>query len=115
MTRRTSKRPFSEIPKAGPYGIVLRYASGSPRAARDCRLEGQFPSEEWKRLVFPKTGGFSSNADNWSWQALKGKDDRPLRVELTAGSRVIRMANLEGGMALDAFLLIPSEALPSSL
>ncbi len=102
------------IPKAGPYGIVLKYASGSPRAVRDCQLDGKFPGEEWKRLVFPKTGGFSSTADNWAWQALKGNDGRPLRAELTAGPHVIRMSNLEGGMALDAFMLIPIEAMPSS-
>jgi len=103
------------IPKAGFYGIVLKYASGSSRAVRDCRLDGQFPGEEWTRLVFPGTGGFSSSADNWAWQALQDKDGRPLRAELTGGPHVVRMANLGGGMALDAFLLVPSEAMPSSL
>jgi len=34
-------------------------------------------------------------------------------VELTEGSHVVRMANLEGGMALDAFMLIPFEAVSS--
>ena len=102
------------IPEAGSYGIVLKYASGSSRAVRDCRLDGQLPDENWARLVFPGTGGFSLTADNWSWQALQDKDGRPLRVELTRGSHVLRMANLEGGMALDAFLLVPFDALPSS-
>ena len=100
------------VPKAGSYGIVLKYASGSSRAARDCRVDGHFPNEEWRRLVFPGTGGYSSSADNWVWQALRGKDARPLRVELKAGPCAIRMANLEGGMALDAFMLIPGDAWP---
>ena len=103
------------VPKTGFYAIVLKYASGSSRVVRDCRLDGQFPNDEWKRLVFPRTGGFSISEDNWAWQALRDKDGRPLRVELTGGSHVVRMANLEGGMALDAFLLIPFDALPSSL
>ena len=102
------------IPEAGIYGIVLKYASAPPYAVRNCRLDGRFPGEEWKRLVFPGTGGYSISADNWAWQALQDKDGRPLRVELTKGPHALRMGHLQGGMALDAFLLIPFGALPSS-
>ena len=101
------------IPNTGPHAIALKYASGSPSALRDCRIDGESPGEEWTRLVFPGTGGFSSGADNWAWQLLRAADKRALRVDLTKGLHQLRMANQGGGMALDAILLVPFDALPS--
>ena len=101
-------------PAAGRYAVVLKYATGSPTAVRDCRIDGRHPGEPWQRQVFPGTGGFSLNEDNWSWRALQDAEGRPLRVELAAGPHTLRMANLGGGMALDVVLLTPSESLPPS-
>jgi|APSaa5957512622_1039677.scaffolds.fasta_scaffold04514_2 PKD repeat protein len=103
------------VPTAGSYCVALKYASGSSRVIRECRVDGECPGDDWKRVTFPETGGWSSNADNWSWRALQGSDGRPLQITLTAGKHQVRMANVEGGMALDAFMLIPFRVLPSSL
>ena len=103
------------IPKAGRRCIVLKYATGSPQAVRDCRIDGKFPGEGWKRMTFPDTGGWSSGADNWNWQALRDGNGAVLEVELAAGEHTLRMSNLEGGMALDCILLAPADALPATL
>lgn len=103
-----------QVPKPGPYAIAMKYATGSPQAVRACQIDGQSPGEAWTQLVFPGTGGFSAEADNWAWRALADKDGRPLRIELTAGTHALRLTNQGGGMALDAILVVPFDVLPAA-
>jgi hypothetical protein len=103
------------VPAAGPYGMVLKYASGSTLAVRDVRIDGEYPGAGWQRQEFPGTGGFSATDDNWEWRTLRDPEGRPLQAELTPGPHTVRISNLEGHMALDAFVLIPLGALPSSI
>ncbi|MBT4816226.1 MAG: PKD domain-containing protein [Lentisphaerae bacterium] len=99
----------AEIVKTGSYGIVLKYATASPEATRDCRIDGDFPSAAWERAVLPTTGGWSSTVDNWSWSLLKDSQGAPLQAELTKGQHVLRMSNLGGGLAVDCILIVPVE------
>ena len=100
------------VTAAGAYAIALRYASGAREALRDCRIDGASPGTDWAGLVFPGTGGYCTQADNWAWQLLKGKDGEVLRQTLGAGEHTLRLINRGGGMALDAILLVPPQALP---
>jgi len=102
-----------KVPVAAPgaYAIALRYASGARQAVRDCRIDGASPGTDWSGLLFPGTGGYCTRADNWAWRLLKGKDGRILRHKLSAGEHTLRLINRGGGMALDAILLVPAEAL----
>lgn len=105
----------AQIAKAGSYGIVLKYATASPEAVRDCRIDGQSPSEAWQRLTFANTGGWSSTADNWMWLPLRDAQGAPLQVQLSQGQHTLRMSNLAGGMALDCILIVPAEGLRPEL
>jgi hypothetical protein len=100
------------IPRSAAYALVIKYASGSANVARACRIDGEYPAEGARKNVFPGTGGFSSNADNWAWRAFEDDSGNPLSIPLTEGRHVLRLENVRGGMALDAFMLIPVEQLP---
>ena len=100
------------VATAGAYAVALRYASGAKEALRECRIDGTSPGADWDRLLFPGTGGYCTQADNWAWRLLKGKDGGVLRHTLSAGEHTLRLTNRGGGMALDAILLVPAEALP---
>lgn len=96
-----------DLPQAGLYAIVLKYATASVDTVRDCRIDGDFSSEAWQRLTFPSTGGWSSTADNWAWLPLRDGQGAPLPVQLSQGQHRLRMSNVAGGMALDCILIVP--------
>jgi hypothetical protein len=100
------------IHTAGAYAVALRYASAARQAVRDCQINGASPGEEWLGLIFPGTGGYCTQTDNWAWRLLKGKSGDVLRLNLDAGEHTLRLINRGGGMALDAILIIPSGLLP---
>ena len=100
------------VTSADAYAIALRYASGAEQALRDCRIDGASPGTDWDGLFFPGTGGYCTQADNWAWRLLQGKGGDILRHKLSAGEHTLRLTNRGGGMALDAILLVPPEALP---
>ncbi|MBT7299850.1 MAG: hypothetical protein HN849_10070 [Victivallales bacterium] len=94
------------VVKAGVYAIALRYAARA-EATRDCRIDGRTPGPGWDGLAFPNTGGYSTSADNWSWQLLKGRGGSVLQQELTVGNHALRLINRGAGMAVDALFVIP--------
>jgi hypothetical protein len=100
------------VGRADTYAIALRYASGAEQARRDCQIDGAPPGEAWQGLLFPGTGGYCTEADNWAWRLLKGKDGSVLCPRLSAGEHTLRLTNRGGGMALDAILLVPAGLLP---
>jgi len=74
--------------------------------------DGASPGTEWEGFLFPGTGGYCTQADNWAWRLLKGKGGGILRHELSVGEHTLRLINRGGGMALDAILLVPLDAPP---
>ncbi|MBM4048256.1 MAG: PKD domain-containing protein, partial [Planctomycetes bacterium] len=105
------------IRKAGTYTVMLKYSSGSKEAVRELLIDGAHPSSACKRLVFPGTGGFSAESDNWAYlpvpcpapqtgATVQDNAVAPLRVPLTPGPHKLRMTNLGGGMALDFILFL---------
>ena len=97
------------VPKPGKYKLVFKYCTGSARAIRNLRIDEQFPNGACKKLVFPSTGGFSTDEDNWSYLTVEDDAGAALPVTLMPGSHKMRMSNLEGGLGLDYFLLVRVE------
>jgi hypothetical protein len=93
------------VPRDGDYYLILKYASGAPAAKRSVQIDGKFPDAATQNAVFPGTGGFSAELDNWRFQQLLNGEDKPLKLTLSKGAHTLRMTNLGGGMALDYILL----------
>lgn len=90
-------------PEAGRYMLVLRYCA-MESARREVSLDGSTLGE----FAFPATGGFSSTANDWTHDVLRGRDGEPLVLELAAGEHRLRMTNTDGnGMNVDYLLLTP--------
>jgi hypothetical protein len=87
------------VPTAGEYQLYLRYATDNP-AVRSLTVNGQSPGQAYERLEFPSTGGFSTVADNWQFQAA----GPPLKLE--AGTHTLRLTNVEGGLAVEYLSLV---------
>ncbi len=103
-----------DIPEAGAYYIILRYCTGSEKAWRELRLDGQIPTESCERLVLPHTGGFSTSSDNWRYFRVPARpegasSDPPAVFALSAGKHVLRLTNLGGGLGLDQIILQRAE------
>ena len=94
------------IKTAGRYAITLKYATGAPRSVRDLRIDGEFPDPACKKLVFPGTGGYCADGDNWAYAQVKDAAGAPVCVQLAAGTHRLRMTNLGGGLAVDFILFV---------
>ncbi len=103
-----------QVATPGEYAIAVRYASGAAEALRDCLVNGKLPGPEWAKMLFPGTGGYSSQADNWSWRLLPGGKGAIRTCRLDAGVNTLRLINRGGGMALDAVLLVPAAMLKTA-
>ena len=95
-------------PVAGKYRLLLKYCSDSPAPRRELLVDGASPAEACKEIRFERTGGFSTGTDDWRYLAVSTAG-QPLRLDLSAGEHVLRMANLGDGLALDWLLLLPAE------
>lgn len=100
-----------QVETAGEYVIAMRYASGATEAWRDCLINGKQPGPEWEKMRFPGTGGYSLQADNWTWRLLPGDKSAVRTCRLDAGLNTLRLINRGGGMGLDAVLLAPADML----
>jgi hypothetical protein len=90
------------VPADGRYLLAFKYCTGDEDARRAVTLDGTPVGE----LAFPKTGGFSTNQDNWRHMALGG-DEKPTLLDLKAGEHRLRMDCLSGGLGLDYIVLRP--------
>jgi hypothetical protein len=95
-----------DVPQAGEYRVVLKYASDCDNTTRDLTIDGATPGEAFKRFTLPRTGGFCATRDDWSYYTIGG-EAMPATVSLSAGPHNLRMSNIEDGCALDFILLVP--------
>lgn len=96
------------VPKAGRYKVILKYATDSADTQRDFQVDGQHPGAAFKKFHLPSTGGFCTATDNWAYYTVGGEKS-PALIPLTAGPHTLRMTNLGDGCALDFILLVPSD------
>jgi len=93
------------IPEAGKYNLVFRYATADKVALRDLRVDDA--SEYWG-VRFPSSGGWSNESDNWRHTMVSYQEGKPVVFELGAGEHTITMVNKDGqGCNLDYFAFVP--------
>lgn len=95
-----------EVPQAGRYRIVLRYASGGEQPLRRLELDGAVPDPALERIAFTPTGGYGHEARHWQYRPLADAGGKELVFDLAAGRHSIKMTNLGDGMALDFIVLV---------
>jgi len=93
----------------GWYRIFLKCCTGTNFGVpvRSLAVDGKVPFREAAALVFPDTGGWSGDADNWELRSL-GQDvvDGGFRIYLTGGEHRLEFVNEEGGGLNVDFIVI---------
>ncbi|MGC9316998.1 MAG: hypothetical protein ACP5KN_03050 [Armatimonadota bacterium] len=91
-----------EVPEEGEYVIWARYATDCEEAVRTLTIDGESPAEGYDDVRFARTGGYSTQEDDWETMRLGPP------VHLTEGLHSLRMTNLGEGLALDYISLVPA-------
>lgn len=99
----------------GWYRISLKCCTGTNFGipVRSLVVDGQIPFREAAALVFPDTGGWSNEQDNWELRSL-GQDvvENGFRIHLAAGEHRLELVNEEGGGLNVDFIVIHPADLP---
>jgi len=96
-----------DVEEAGDYVVLVRYCHAVPVARREISIDGRKLGEEGLSFIFPGTGGWSSETDDWSeiWLAQRGQGTV---IPLTPGKHTLRMVNSHGeSMNLDWIRVVP--------
>jgi hypothetical protein len=101
-----------EIKQAGMYQVLLKNCTGANHGipVRSLTLNGAVPFREAGKLVFPDTGGWSNETDDWVMTVL-GEDitDDGFQFYLTAGKHKLTLVNEGGGgLNVDYLILFPA-------
>ncbi len=85
------------IPATAEYKVVLRFANGRDwETYRDLKIDGAYPSDAFKKIGIPATGGFSKDSNNWVNITVVDAQKAVALIKLTQGKHLIRMTNLGG-------------------
>ncbi len=92
-----------EVDKPGLYQMHIKYCREGDEQLRSIEIDGEFPNEYAKEMVFPGTGGWSNGSDNWKLIPLTwGVLDKPFLIHLDKGTHKLKLNNLSGaGLNLD--------------
>lgn len=110
----------AEVPVAGDYQLMLRYAAGRKWVVwRELKINGAVPAG-FARIELANTGGWGRSANEWRNFVVAGADGQPLTLKLDKGPVTLRLTNLggdgENGSAnLDAVVLVTAGTPPESL
>lgn len=86
-----------DVAETGDYKIVIRYCNGRAwESYRELLIDGKNPDPACKKIVFPATGGFSKEVNNYRNLMVVDTSGKPVMVNLTKGKHVLRMIN-QGG------------------
>ncbi len=92
------------VPEDGRYVLAVRYC-----ATNGVRRAVSLDGEQMGEFDFAGTGGYSSNANDWTHGLLRGSDGEPVVLELSAGEHNLRMENVDGnGMNVDYLARVPA-------
>ena len=94
-----------DIPEDGNYAVRFCYATASPEARRDFRIDGQPPCPQAENILFPATGGFGMSPFDWNCLTLADAQKKDIAFALRKGRHTIRMSNKKDGLAFDFFVL----------
>jgi hypothetical protein len=97
-----------DVAAAGRYAVQVRACHmATVEVTRQVLVDDQAVGEAGAACVFPFTGGWSTDADNWRdlYLVLQGK---PLLLDLRAGRHTLALlADHDGGLNLDWLRLVP--------
>jgi hypothetical protein len=92
------------VPQAGRYALVIRYACGG-ESDRSLLVDGK-PIPGAERLRFPPST--STSTGDWSHFVVRGADGKPAPLDLSAGPHKIVMENLAAQpLNLDTLAFVP--------
>lgn len=91
-----------EAPADGYYNMTLCYCSALALCERELQVNGEV-QEPLAPMVFPGTGGWANNADDWQLHVAENPvAERPLLIKLNKGPNTVRLTNANGrGVNLD--------------
>jgi hypothetical protein len=85
-----------EVPTAGYYYLTLCYCSALDKSEREIKLNGEV-QEPFAPMVFPGTGGWSGEYDNWRlFTAQNPVSKQPLLIKFKQGKNLVRLTNTNG-------------------
>ncbi|HEY8966900.1 MAG TPA: heparinase II/III family protein, partial [Candidatus Methylacidiphilales bacterium] len=90
-----------DVPKAGRYRLILRYAARTDIGGLAVLIDGAAPAPELAKVPLPATGGWSMDADNWKDLEIQDGQGNAFAFNLSAGKHELRLANPGGAIALD--------------
>ena len=91
-----------DLPKAGKYELLIRYAAERPVVKRELILNGT----DFGSFEIPPTGGFGRTKFEWSDYRF-GMNGTPLQFSLPAGRQTLTMIHDGGSLNMDYISLIP--------
>ena len=95
------------VPNAGRHAIRLRYALGATEdSIRSAKLDGAEIVTAENASVFPVTGGWSAESDNWN-EAWLGQGAEAVLADLAPGTHTLVLRNEKGPLNLDWIELVP--------
>jgi len=73
--------------------------------------------EPFAPMVFPVTGGWANNSDDWKlFTLMNPTNDKPLLIKMKKGANILRMTNSSGiGINLDYLLPTSPDITPERL
>ncbi|MBT7165741.1 MAG: hypothetical protein HN904_23380, partial [Victivallales bacterium] len=105
------------IEAPGWYRVFLKCCTGTNFGipVRSLSVDGKTPFREAAALVFPDTGGWSGEKDDWELRSL-GQDVVPngFRIHFTAGEHKLEFVNEEGGGLNVDFIVIHPAGMPKA-
>jgi hypothetical protein len=96
-----------EIPADGMYALRFHYATDSEGTRRQLLVDGNVPCPEAEALAFPPSGGFGMTPTDWVYVSLRDKGNQELPLRLAKGKHLLRMVNLNDGLAFDFLAFVP--------
>lgn len=104
--------------KAYEYKVVIRFNSSEDEGIdmiREMKIDGEYPGEAFKKIVFYWTGGWSKGVNNWQNLVVTGADGKPALVKLKPGKHTVSLNNINGRVGLDSFAFLRPEVDPEVL
>jgi hypothetical protein len=105
-----------DAPADGYYNLSLVYCTQLANAERVLEINGEV-QEPFAQMIFPVTGGWSNNSDDWKlFTLMNPTNNKPLLVKLKKGANTLRMTNSSGhGINLDYLMVTSPDVTPERL
>ena len=98
-----------ELEEEGYYALGIRYCAASP-ATRRLFINGKTPYLEAELILFPETGGWSNESDDWQNWVFSDSSGQPYLFYLPAGKNRLTMRNTSAsGLNVEYLTILKAE------